>query len=303
MRTEKVHFTQVKETMLVTLYSRALDYRSKDSILHDKTAEDVVSRIDYDFRRTQVPRSKVFGLMLRAKQLDRWTAAFLAEHPDAVVLHLGCGLDSRVERIDPPESVSWYDVDFPDVIELRQRLYQPRVVYHMIGSSVTDLAFLDQVPSDRPALIVAEGLFMYLSDQKMKDLLQGLTDHFPGGQVAFDVINRLSLWLAKVYPAIVRLGINISWGIDDPRLLEQWVPRLRLVADIAAAETPEIARLPQVTRALTRMTIYIPSGKRPGLDCSRAPTPPRRTQRAPFRCTTLSKSLFARFSVWQICHV
>ena len=109
MQSEKVHFTKVQETLLVTLYFKALDSRSKHPLLHDKAAEEALSRIDYDFRKVKLPKGSALGMVIRAKQLDRWTAAFLAEHPDATVLHVGCGLDSRVERIDPPTSVRWYD--------------------------------------------------------------------------------------------------------------------------------------------------------------------------------------------------
>ncbi|XVQ85661.1 class I SAM-dependent methyltransferase [Microbispora siamensis] len=68
--------------------------------------------------------------------------SFLADHPDAVVLHLGCGLDARVYRIDPPATVDWYDLDYPPVIELRQQFLPPREHYTLIGSSVTDLTWL-----------------------------------------------------------------------------------------------------------------------------------------------------------------
>ncbi len=258
MQSEKVHFTKVQETLLIPLYFRALDSRSKNPILHDTAAEDAVSRIDYDFRKVKLPKSSALALVIRAKQLDRWTAAFLAEHPDATVLHLGCGLDSRVERIDPPQSVRWYDLDYPEVIEVRQRLCQPREGYSLIGSEVSDPTFLDQVSRDQPAMIVAEGLLMYLSDQEVKDLFQRLTDHFKSGQVAFDAHSRLSLRLAKLSPAIAKLGVELRWGIDDPRELEQWVPRLQLVTEVAVTQTPEIARLFWTRRALSRMTNHIP---------------------------------------------
>jgi O-methyltransferase involved in polyketide biosynthesis len=262
MQSEKVHFTKVQETLLVTLYFRALDSRSKNPILHDKAAEDAVSRIDYDFRKVKLPQASALGMVIRAKQLDRWTAAFLAEHPDATVLHLGCGLDSRVERIDPPKSVRWYDLDYPEVIEVRRRIYPPRDGYSLIGSEVRDPSFLDQIRHDKPAMIVAEGLFMYLSDLEVKDLLQRLTDHFKSGQVAFDAHSRLSLRLAKLSPAIAKLGVEVRWGINDPRELEQWVPRLQLVKEVAVTETPEIARLSWTQRALSRMTNQIPALRR-----------------------------------------
>jgi O-methyltransferase involved in polyketide biosynthesis len=146
MQTEKVHFTKEKETMLVTLYGRALNSQSKDPILSDLAAEEAIRRIDYDFMNLNVKWNDILAIAARAKMFDLWTDEYLASHPDAVVLHLGCGLDSRVFRIDPPASILWFDVDFPEIIELRQRLFPERAEYHMIGTSVTELSWLDQVP-------------------------------------------------------------------------------------------------------------------------------------------------------------
>ena len=119
----KIQFTKEKETLLATLYGRALESRSANPILRDEMAEDAVRRIDYDFDRLKVD---TLSIAMRARQFDLWTAEFLGGHPNAVVLHLGCGLDSRVFRLDPSPAVSWFDVDFPDVIELRRRLYPQR---------------------------------------------------------------------------------------------------------------------------------------------------------------------------------
>jgi O-methyltransferase involved in polyketide biosynthesis len=82
------------------------------------------------------------------------------------VLHLGCGLDSRVFRIDPPYTVRWYDIDMPDGIKLLRRLYPERHDYTLVGSSVTDFHWLDEIPADRPVLVVAEGLVQYLSEKE-----------------------------------------------------------------------------------------------------------------------------------------
>jgi O-methyltransferase involved in polyketide biosynthesis len=163
MSIDKIRLTPEKETMLGTLYARALESRSPNPLLHDEHAEHVVSMIDYDFSKLGVSAVVVTSVALRARQFDHWTAAYLAQHPDAVVLHLGCGLDSRVYRVDPPPTVSWFDVDYPDVIELRQRLYPSRESYRMIGSSVIAFGWLENVPRDRPAIIVAEGLSIILN--------------------------------------------------------------------------------------------------------------------------------------------
>jgi O-methyltransferase involved in polyketide biosynthesis len=258
MQSEKVHLTKEKETLLATLYCRALDSRSKNPLLHDEKAEEVVRRIDYDFRKLKISRDDVVSAAIRAKQLDQWTRDFLADHPDATVLHLGCGLDSRVDRIDPPKSVRWYDRDFPEVIELRRRFYPQRDGYSLIGSSVTDPSFLDKVQASGPMMMVAEGLFMYLSEHEVKELLQRLTSHFHSGQLAFDAWSRLAVRLTKFQPAVRATGAEMRWGIDDLRVLEQWVPRLQLVTEVTLTEALESARLSWVYRVMCRVINRIP---------------------------------------------
>src|SRR4029453_11127268 len=132
-QTEKVHLTKEKETLLGRLYARALERRSQNPILRDEMAKNSIQGIDYDFEHLKVD---TLSIAIRAKQFDIWTTEFLADHPGATVLHLGCGLDSRVWRIDPPASVRWFDVDYPEVIELRRRLYPERAGYTTIGSSL-----------------------------------------------------------------------------------------------------------------------------------------------------------------------
>jgi O-methyltransferase involved in polyketide biosynthesis len=159
---------------------------------------------------------------LRAKRLDDCCADFLVRHPDAVVLHLGCGLDGRAFWLAPPPSVLWSDLDQPGVIELRRRLSDDSERYRMIGSSVTDPRWLDQIPTGRPTLVVAEGLLMYVGEPEVRELLDRVTDGFDSGELLFDTLSPLSPKLSKV----MTRGI-IKWGIGNARDMETWNPRLR----------------------------------------------------------------------------
>ena len=96
-----------------------MESRRSDSILSDREADKALRRIDYDFSRLRVHRSDHLSLAVRAKAYDGWARQFLTRHPDYTVLHLGCGLDTRVYRVNPPSTIRWYEIDLPDVIELR----------------------------------------------------------------------------------------------------------------------------------------------------------------------------------------
>ncbi|TXI60880.1 class I SAM-dependent methyltransferase [Mycolicibacterium mageritense] len=237
MTTTKIDFSSVKWrsvewTNVCTLYLRASESRLPQPVLGDHAAAEAVDRIDYDFKRMHraaQPWANQFLVALRAKQLDDWTVSFLDKHPDAVVLHLGCGLDTRAFRIGRPAGVDWFDVDQPGVVELRRKLYDDGPGYRMIGSSVTDPGWLDEIPTGRPTLVIAEGLLMYLDEADVRALLQRLTDRFDTGEIAFDTI-------APSGPKLSRLFSNgiVKWGIGDAHELERWNPRLRLLERVPA---------------------------------------------------------------------
>jgi methyltransferase (TIGR00027 family) len=256
-QTDKVDFSDVRWrsvewTNLGTLYLRAYESRSPAPILGDAAAAEAVDRIEYDWarmRRAMRPGSNQYLVAMRAKQFDDWSTDFLRRHPDAVVLHLGCGMDTRAFRLHPPETVQWFDLDQPNVITLRRKLYDERAGYRMIGSSVTDEAWLDEMPTDRPMLMVAEGLLPYLTEREVRTLLQRLTDRFGSGELVFDTLSLLGPRLAKV----VFKGI-VKWGIRDAREIEQWNPRLRFLERSSVGALYE--RIPSAPVRLLWRLIY-----------------------------------------------
>jgi methyltransferase (TIGR00027 family) len=257
---ERITLTGAPETLLATLYSRALDSRAPNSILHDRVADGAVQRIDYDFRKTGIKATTAAGVALRAKQLDDWTAEFLAAHPVATVLHLACGLDTRVHRLDPPSSVRWFDVDFPDVIALRERLLpEPAATdYRMVGASVTDDGWLEDVPADRPTVAVFEGLTMYLRKEEGKRLIQRITERFASGQLLFDCYGTVGIRLQKMVPAVRNAGATLHWGIDDPHEIEGWHDGLECLDALRSVDMPGLEQLPPSGRFGMWVLAHIP---------------------------------------------
>ena len=262
MQTEKVTFTKEKETLLITLYCRAEHSRSQNPVLRDPWAEEAVSRIDYDFSRFKSIR-RALVISIRAKKFDVITAQFISAHPDAVVLHLGCGMDSRVFRVDPPNSVQWFDIDYPDVIELRRRLYPERAGYRMIGSPLSELSWLEKIPNNRPALIIAEGVMMYLPEEVVKTLLNRFVAYFPHGEVAFDTHSKkLKRWMTKRRSTVHKTGAVFKWGIEHPDDVRKLEPRLEFVKEF---KTSELRGFPGITlrlRIFSRIIRMLPGMRR-----------------------------------------
>jgi O-methyltransferase involved in polyketide biosynthesis len=260
MGAEKIRFTKEKETNLITLYGRAAQSRSARPILPDAWAEEAVGRIEYDFAKLKVGKTAGLLFASRARQLDAWTSDFLAKHPDAVVLHLGCGLDSRAFRIAPGPDAIWFDVDYPDVIEVRRSLYPERPDYRMIGSSLADLDWLREIPKDRPAWIVAEGVTMYLTEGIMKALLNALTDHFAGGGMAFDAHTpQMVEWFRKKNKDVRGTGATFHWGLGRPDDIRRLEPRLRCVDERRADRLEAFPSMPWNLRVLVRILSAFPA--------------------------------------------
>jgi methyltransferase (TIGR00027 family) len=232
MTTGKVDFTGVQSTMLVTLFLRALDAKETSPVLGDRFAAEAVDRIAYDWTKIDKPNMarNRFPVVLRAKRFDEWTTDFLRRHPDATVLHLACGLDSRAFRLDLPSGVRWFDVDLPDVMELRRELYRETGDYHMISASVTDEAWLAEIPAGKPALIIAEGLLMYLHEAEVRQLLRRLTEHFPSGELIFDGVSPWVVKMTRILKKYLSRWYHYPayWtAIRDGSDIERWNSRLR----------------------------------------------------------------------------
>ncbi|MGO9927430.1 MAG: class I SAM-dependent methyltransferase [Mycobacterium sp.] len=238
-----IDLTGSPETMLATLYARALDAEADNPTVGDTFAKDLVSHIDYDWHKTGVTARNATAGTVRSACFDNWARQFLAAHDRAVVLHLGCGLDDRVFRLDPGPEVEWYDVDYPDVIALVERLYPPREHYHPVAASVTDPAWLGTIPADRPVLLIAEGLTYYLIKDDGIALLRRVVENFPSGELHFDVCNWLSIQIQKVNPVVRRSGSTLHWAVNEPNDILQAVPGVRLLVAISVFDTEEFKRL------------------------------------------------------------
>jgi O-methyltransferase involved in polyketide biosynthesis len=259
--TEKVgvHLSGAAQTMLATLYAKALDADFPKPILGDRYAKEIVERIDYDWKKTAVTARRVPSVTTRSAHFDNWVRQFLAVHSDAVVLHLGCGLDSRFFRVNPGPGVEWYDVDYPEVAALRTRLYPTRDHYHVVATSVTNPAWLQDIPTNCPVLMVGEGLTMYLSEQDGIALLRRVLERFGSGELQFDVFNWLGIKSQWLNTLVRRSGSTLSWAINGPDDIVEAVPGVRLLAWERWFESDTFAQLPRSAQVTGKAMSVIPA--------------------------------------------
>ncbi|SEP38487.1 class I SAM-dependent methyltransferase [Amycolatopsis saalfeldensis] len=259
--TEQVRLSQEKETLLMALYLRALDNRRETPILGDPYAQEVIDRIDYDFAKLGSLKGNTPLIAARARQFDAWTEEFLAAHPGGLVLHLACGLDSRPLRIARPASAQWIDVDYPDVIELRERLYGPIDGVRNLGSSVTGSAWWEEVPTGRPALILAEGLLMYLAAEDVDRLVDRALEHFTAGSLVFDGVAPWVKTIARLQPSIRRADTGFRSATPAPAAFTEAHPPLRLTDQRSAVELIGRYQANAVTRSITRALARVPPAR------------------------------------------
>ncbi|MFE0152299.1 class I SAM-dependent methyltransferase [Nonomuraea sp. NPDC059007] len=254
----------VQKTLSPVLRAKALDNRLPDPILGDAYAERAMRRLDPDYDKRRFGSSQMgLAAVVRAKAHDDWARSFLAGHPDAVVLHLGCGLDARVYRIDPPATVDWYDLDYPSVIELRKRFLPAREHYTLIASSVTDLTWLERTPRGRPVLMIAEGLVPYLTESAVRHLLTSVVDAFPTGQIQFDTVPVWAWRTSKWDPTLRKYGTRFRCGFNDPAALAGWHPRLAYVDEAPMYDAPVLmAKAPANIRRMYRLMTLLPGMRR-----------------------------------------
>jgi len=222
----------VAETLLITLYIRAMESQRPDALIKDERAEAVVCQLDQETLRKTLALTDDFSrvaVILKGREFDRFAQDFLTRHPDAVVVHIGCGLDTRFERVCSRQSgnhqVEWYDLDLPEVIELRRKLIGGEGErHHLVACSVLDTAWLGSVSAlhQRPFLFLAEGVFMYFEEAQVKSLVLTLRDRFPGAELVFDAFSPFMRWAHNVRVTRTRVGAYLHWGLKHGQDLERW---------------------------------------------------------------------------------
>jgi O-methyltransferase involved in polyketide biosynthesis len=259
-------FTPLEETAFLTLYARALDCRLRHPILGDTRAGEVVADINYDFAGLGLVTSVVCQEALRTKMLDDRVRTFTTDHPDAVVVDLGAGLDDGMSRVKPPASVDWYSVDFPAVIRLRDAILSRNAHAHSVAATLTDEKWPDTIPAGRPAMLIANGLLAFLSETETISLFNRVTGHFQSGELAFNdygSIGWASRTAVKLAPQRMFKAVSSQWsgypGFKDARQPEVWDRRLKLVEETSLAHAPEVELFPTWLRLATRLSGRIPS--------------------------------------------
>ena len=232
---EKVNIQGVPETMLQTLFARAAHSQKKGHRFYDGKAIEMVQQLDYDFSKAEKDTAMSSGVIARTILLDRMVGDFIRNNPDAVVVNLACGLDTRVYRLDNGR-IRWYNLDLPEVIHIRRRFFKEQGRISTIAKSATDKRWAAEVtkPTGR-ALILMEGLTMYLTEGEVKRILSIICGWFEDAEINMET---MSPFVVRHFreKSIEASKAKFTWGLKTGRDLEGMVPGITWVKDVSLAE-------------------------------------------------------------------
>ena len=229
---EKVTLSGVPETMLQTVYARARESATRGAIT-DKKAEEIIGKLHYDFSLAEKDTAMRSGVIARTIVLDKLVNAFLAAHPGAVVVNIACGLDTRCYRM--AGFSHWYNLDLPETIAVRQKLLPESGAISQIAlSAMGDWG--DQIAeSSAPALIVIEGLTMYLTQADVQRIFTVIARRFSRATVLVETMNPMVVKRFKE-KSIEGSHAKFTWGVKDGRTLASLLPGFRFVEEHGLTE-------------------------------------------------------------------
>lgn len=252
----RLRLDPVQETLVIPLYGRAVETGKPRGVLRDPTAVEIVARIDYDFAKFDGGPS-LLGTVLRTCVLDTWTQQFLAQHPAGTVVELGTGLSSRYERLDNG-ACHWFDLDLPDVIELRRQFFTDTERRHMIAASVLDSSWQDIVAqAPAPYLFLADGVLTYLDEADAHGFLATIVTRFPGSMLAFDTCGAKMISSQDRHDSLGMMTARMRWACDTPRDLEPLGLALRESRNLAQTPPQISSRLPHRQRLMLRVAALL----------------------------------------------
>ena len=228
MNASVVNLKGVACTLLVPLACRAIESIRPDAIIHDPRAVEVYNALggNPDFLMGMRGHD-LFITAMRARQFDMFACDFLARNPGGLVVDIGCGLDTRFDRLDDGK-LFWLGIDLPEVIELRRKHLPDSERCKTIPQSMLELSWLDEVARlNKPVIFLAEGVFPYFSTADVKPMVMAMAARFPAGELVFDAASPfISRRHNRTSSVLKRSGTRILWDAKNPQELETWGLRL-----------------------------------------------------------------------------
>ena len=234
----KIEKNTVQETLIIPLYARKVCSELYPNLYRDETAVCLIDEIDYDFSESEKKSRSLmqrFGSLevgVRQNDLAFEVRDYLKSHPNAAVVNLGCGLDCTGRSCDNG-SCKIYNLDFPDVIAVRNELLPAGDREQNIPCDLKDTAWFSEIDASSGAVFFASGVFYYFLTEQVKALVQAMADAFPGGVLVFDAANQTAVkMIAKTWLKRAKIqDVGAYFAVSDaPREIGAWDSRLQVTS-------------------------------------------------------------------------
>lgn len=206
----------VNKTLYIPLYGKAF-VSKKGIILNDPKAEEIWAKEGFALKGKSKSKWLAYYMGMRSAVFDRWLRERMQTDASALVLHIGCGMDSRILRVGS-KGHQWYDVDFSEVIAERKRYFAETDEYHMLAGDARETVWLQALPTEKNAIVVLEGVSMYLASAELQQLFEALTGHFSKVNILMDCYTKAAAKASKYKNPINDVGVTTVHGMDDPKL-------------------------------------------------------------------------------------
>lgn len=227
----KVEMGAVQKTLFMPLWARAAETKKVRPLLIDKTAVEIVDSIDFDFSRMSENLAEInqIAWIARCKRFDMTVKSFIDEHPDGTIVNIGCGLDTSYERLNR-KGLLWYDLDLPEVIELKKKFLSETGNRKFISSSFLETEWFDDIIIRDKVLFISTGVFVYFEENVIRDFIIKAADRFGQCEMFFDVTSPKGVEIAN--QVIEKSGLDsrsfFKWGLTDKYIISSWDKRINL---------------------------------------------------------------------------
>jgi O-methyltransferase involved in polyketide biosynthesis len=228
-----INLGNVQKTLFLPLWGRAMETGKRSPMLVDETAVRIIDQVEYDF--SQMTRSmdelSQIAWIKRSLICDQVIKKFLESYPEGTVVNIGCGLDTTFERVDNGK-LKWYDLDLPDVIELRRKFIQESERRKFISSSFLEKEWLENIEVRGNVLFIAAGVFYYFEESQIRDFVIRLADKYSGSEMLFDVSSPVGVRVANkkvVESAGLDEKSHLKWGLENRKVIPAWDSRIKII--------------------------------------------------------------------------
>jgi O-methyltransferase involved in polyketide biosynthesis len=229
-----INLGNVQKTLFLPLWGRSVESKKPKPMLIDETAVRIIEQVDFDFSilAQNMEELSQIAWIRRSMYCDHVIQGFLQRFPEGSIVNIGCGLDTTFERIDNGK-LKWYDLDLPDVIELRSQFVNENERRKFIVSSFLEEEWLEQIEVKGNVLFFAAGVFYYFKENEIKEFMIRLVDKYPGSEILFDVSSPFGVKVANkkvVESAGLGEKSHLVWGLENKKDILTWDPRIKLIA-------------------------------------------------------------------------